>query len=137
MGTASKGGRTYSDPSYGSIKTFEFSTLATGTRGAALVQSWRPLNPVTILDWNMMCHTLGTGGDQAFHLDATSSLATTSLGTITMGTNAIGAIVDGTCTETSIAAGGALNLYSVAGTGATLYITPVVSYRETFIVDSN
>jgi hypothetical protein len=137
MGTSSKGGRTYSDPSYGSIKQFEFSTLTTGTRGSALVQTWTPMNPVTILDWNISCHTLGTGGNQAFTLAATSSIATTALGTITMATNAIGAVVAGTCTETTIAAGGALHLYSVEGTGASLSITPIVSYREAFLITDN
>ena len=137
MVTSSKGGRSYSDPSYGSVKVFSFSTLVTGTRGAALVQTWEPMNPVTILDWNISCHTLGTGGNQAFTLAATSSLGTAALGTITMATNAIGAVVDGTCTETSIAKGGVLHLYSVAGTGADLSITPNVTYRETFVVDDN
>ena len=138
MATGSKGGRTYSDPSYGSVKTFTFTSIAAGTRATAIVDVWRPMNPVSILDWNMMSETLGTGGSSQWVLAATSGSGTVALGTITFtGTHAIGAVVDGTCTETHVCKGGAVHLYSILSTAQTLYLTAVVTYREQFDVGDN
>ena len=138
MATSSKGGRSYSDPSYGSVKTFSFTSIAAGTRATAIADVWRPMNPVSILDWNMVCETLGTGGPSIWVLAATSGSGTAALGTITWtGTHAIGAVTDGTCTETVVAKGGAVHLYSILSTAASLYLTAVVTYREAFDVGDN
>ena len=138
MGTASKGGRSYSDPSYGSVKTIELGPITAGTRATAIVSKWSPMNPVTILDWNMINSTLGTGGSSQWVLAATSGSGTAALGTIVwVGTHAAGVVVEGTATETNVTKAGAVNLYSVLSTAADLGLTAVISYRETFDVGDN
>jgi len=138
MGTSSKGGRTYSDPSYGSVKTFSFSVVTAGTRATAIVDEWMPMNPVTILDWNLTNSTLGTGGTSQWVLAATSGSGTAALGTITFtGTHAAGAVVSGTATETHVTTGGAVHLYSVLSTAADLTVRATVTYREAFDVGDN
>lgn len=139
MATGSKGGRSYSDPSYGSIKTLTFGVVTAGTRATAIVDGFLPMNPITIVDWSMSNSTLGTGGSSQWVLAATSSEGTSALGTIIfVGTHAAGAVVSGSvATETTIPTGGALHLYSVLSTAAALTVTAVVSYRETFVSSDN
>ena len=138
MATSSKGGRSYSDPSYGSVKTLTFGVVTAGTRATAIVDAFTAMNPITILDWSMSNSTLGTGGSSQWVLAATSSNGTAALGTIIfVGTHAAGAEVSGTATETSIPTGGALHLYSVLSTAASLTVKAVVTYRETFDVSDN
>ena len=138
MATSSKGGRSYSDPSYGSVKTVTFGVVTAGTRATAIVDAFSPMNPITILDWNMSNSTLGTGGSSQWVLAATSSAGTAALGTIIfVGTHAAGAVVEGTATETEVAKGGKLHLYSILSTAAALTLTAQVTYRERFDVDDN
>ena len=73
MATGSKGGRSYSDQSYGSMKTFTFGAITAGTRATALVDSFVPMNPITVVDWFVSNSTLGTGGSSQWVLAATSS----------------------------------------------------------------
>ena len=140
MAANSKGGRSYSDPSYGSVKSLEpfVPGITAGTRATALVDSLKVLNPITILDWNMTNMTLGTGGSSQWVLAATSANGTAALGTIIfVGTHAAGAVIDGSVTETSVATGGTLNLYSVLSTAAGLTVTAHIAYRESFSVSDN
>ena len=138
MGTSSKGGRSYSDPSYGSVKTIELGPHTAGTRATAIVDSWSPMNPVTILDWNISNSTLGTGGSSQWALCATSGSGTAALGTIIfVGTHAAGAVVEGTATETNVDKAGKVHLYSILSTAAGLTINAVITYRERFDVDDN
>ena len=138
MTTSSPGGRSYSDPSYGSIKTIEFGPYTAGTRATAIVDVFEPMNPISVVDWNMSNAALGTGGSSQWVLAATSSDGTAALGTcVFTGTHAIGATVDGTATETKIAKGGKLYLYSVLSTAADLSVTARVTYREYFDVSDN
>lgn len=136
---SSKGGRSYSDQSYGSVKVLTpFTQVTAGTRATALVDSHKVMNPITVLDWNMVNTTLGTGGSSQWVLAATSDNGTAALGTlIFVGTHAIGASVDGSVTETTVAAGGRLDLYSVLSTAAGLTVKANVSYREAFDVSDN
>jgi hypothetical protein len=135
---SSKGGRSYSDPSYGSVKTLTFGVVAAGTRATAIVDGFTAMNPITILDWSMSNSTLGTGGSSQWVLAATSSNGTAALGTIIfVGTHAAGAVVSGTATETTIPTGGALHLYSVLSTAAALTVSAVVTYREAFVATDN
>jgi len=135
---SSKGGRSYSDPSYGSVKNYAFTERTAGTRATALVDSLKVMNPITVIDWNMVNTTLGTGGSSQWVLAATSANGTAALGTIIfVGTHAAGATIDGSVTETTIAAGGTLDLYSVLSTAAGLTVKPNVSYREAFDVSDN
>lgn len=139
MATGSKGGRSYSDPSYGSVKTLTFGVVTAGTRATAIVDGFTAMNPITVLDWAMSNSTLGTGGSSQWVLAATSSNGTSALGTIIfVGTHAAGAVVSGSiATETTIPTGGSLHLYSVLSTAAALTLCTTVSYREAFVVSDN
>lgn len=139
MATGSKGGRSYSDPSYGSMKQFPLAIYTAGTRATAIVDSFVAMNPMTIVDWEMINTTLGTGGSSQWVLAATSANGTSALGTIIfVGTHAIGAAVSGSiATETTIPTGGVLNVYSVLSTAAGLTVMPMISYREAFDVSDN
>lgn len=138
MATSSPGGRSYSDPSYGSIKTMHLGPYTAGTRATIIVDQFKAMNPITILDWNMSNSTLGTGGSSQWVLAATTSLGTAALGTaIFVGTHAAGAVVDGSLTETDMPTGGALHLYSVLSTAAGLTVTANITYRERFDVSDN
>ena len=138
---SSQGGRSYSDQSYGSVKTLTFGVVTAGTRATAIVDSFTAMNPIKILDWSMSNTTLGTGGSSQWVLAATSSNGTAALGTIIfVGTHAAGAVVSGSTSDVasaSIPAGGALHLYSVLATAAALTVSAVVTYRETFVVSDN
>jgi len=138
---SSKGGRSYSDQSYGSVKTLTFGVVTAGTRATAVVDSFTPMVPIKILDWNMSNTTLGTGGSSQWVLAATSANGTAALGTIIfVGTHAAGAVVAGSASDVaagSIPAGGSLNFYSILSTAAGLTVTATVSYRETFEVGDN
>ena len=138
MGTSSKGGRSYSDPSYGSVKSIELGPYTSGTRATAIVDAWSPMNPVTILDWNISNSTLGTGGSSQWALCATSGSGTAALGTIIfVGTHAAGAVTEGTATETDVDKGGKVHLYSILSTSAGLTLTAVITYRERFDASDN
>lgn len=141
MATGSKGGRSYSDPSYGSVKVKTFGPYTAGTRATALVDRWVPMTPVSIIDWNTSNSTLGTGGSSQWSLSATSSNGTAALGTlIYVGTHAAGATIEGSITETGtteIPTGGAVDLYSVLSTAAGLTVSFNISYRERFVSSDN
>lgn len=138
MGTSSKGGRSYSDDSYGSVKSMVLGPYTAGTRATAIVEGVTAMNPITILDWNLSNSTLGTGGSSQWSLSATSSAGTAALGTIIfVGTHAAGAVVNGSVTETNIPTGGSLHLYSVLSTAAGLTVTARITYREWFNADDN
>jgi len=138
---SSRGGRSYSDPSYGSIKQLSYLERTAGTRATALVESVKAMNPITIVDWNMANTTLGTGGSSQWVLAATSSNGTAALGTIIfVGTHAAGITVDGSIASVAaatVASGGTLDLYSVLSTAAGLTVTARVTYRESFDVSDN
>jgi hypothetical protein len=139
MATGSKGGRSYSDPSYGSVKTLSFGAITAGTRATAIVDAFTAMNPITIIDWEMSNSTLGTGGSSQWVLAATSDNGTSALGTIIfVGTHAAGVVVNGSvATEVTIPTGGALHLYSVLSTAAGLTLSAKVSYREAFSASDN
>lgn len=131
----SKGGRSYSDPSYGSKKVFAFTRVTVGTRATALVESISVMHPVTITDWNAIADVAGSGAATSWVLKKN----TTTLATISFATNATAAtVVEGSLTETSLTAGDTLNLFSVLGTSdpnQTILVN--VEYRETFEVGDN
>lgn len=137
---SSQGGRSYSDPSYGSVKALSFETVTAGTRATGLVDTVKVMNPITVLDWNMSNMTLGTGGSSQWVIAATSDNGTSALGTIIfVGTHAAGVTVDGSVSGagTSVAAGGRIDFYSVLSTAAGLTVKPTITYRETFVVGDN
>lgn len=128
-------GRAYSDPSYGSKKVQEFAFSGTaGTRATAIVETFTPMHPIRVTDWQMLNRVLGTGGSSQWVLAATSSYGTAAIGTIIfVGTHAANVVIEGSAVETRVAAGGALNLYSVLSTAAVeLAFTVRFEYKETF-----
>lgn len=140
MATGSKGGRSYSDPSYGSVKVTQFPLEGTaGTRATAIVSSIKPMNPITITDWQMTNTVVGTGGSSQWVLAATSASGTSAIGTIVfVGTHAANVTVEGSATEVTVDTGGSLDLYSVLSTAApALKFTTKVDYREAFQAGDN
>lgn len=142
MATGSKGGRSYSDQSYGSMKTLTIWQGSAGTRATALVSRFTPMNPITVVDWYQSNSVLGTGGSSQWVLAVTSANGTGALGTsIWVGTHDAGAVLNGSITEVgscTIPSGGALDLYSVLATASpSPILTVVVSYREAFTVSDN
>lgn len=126
--------KSYSDPSFGSKKELKSGIYTAGTRAAAIVETMVPVSAVTVVDWNMVNNTLGTGGSSQWVLAATSDAGTSALGTIIfVGTHAAGAVVAGSVTETKVSAGGAINLYSILSTAADLTVNANVEYKETFV----
>jgi hypothetical protein len=121
------------------MKQFPLAIYTAGTRATAVVDSFVAMNPMTIVDWEMVNTTLGTGGSSQWVLAATSANGTSALGTIIfVGTHAIGAVVSGSiATETTIPTGGVLNVYSVLSTAAGLTVMPMISYREAFVVSDS
>lgn len=138
---SSPGGRCYSDPSYGSVKTLTFGVVTAGTRATAIVDGFVPMVPIKVLDWSMSNTTLGTGGSSQWVLAATGANGTAALGTaIWVGTHAAGAVLSasaGDVASATIPTGGALHLYSVLSTAASLTLECVISYREVFDVSDN
>jgi hypothetical protein len=138
---SSKGGRSYSDQSYGSTKTLTFGVVTAGTRATAIVDGFVAMNPITVVDWAMSNTTLGTGGSSQWVLAATSANGTAALGTIIfVGTHAAGAVVSGSVSDVASATlptGGALHLYSVLSTAASLTVDATISYREAFVATDN
>lgn len=142
MATGSKGGRSYSDQSYGSIKTLTMWQGSMGTRATILLSRFTAMNPITVVDWYQSNSVLGTGGSSQWVLAATSSNGTGALGTVVwVGTHDTGAVLNGSITEVgscTIPTGGALDLYSVLSTASpTPVVTVVVSYREAFVATDN
>lgn len=134
--------RTYSDPSYGSYKIFRFNKFTAGTRATALVDSFKTMHPITVLDWNLSNGVLGTGGSSQWVLAATSSNGTAALGTIAApGTHAAGATVDGSIASVAsctIATDGTLDLYSVLSTADPgIAWTAGVVYKDAFVPGDN
>lgn len=135
---SSAGGRSYSDQSYGSVKTIHLGPYTAGTRATALVDTFTAMNPITILDWEISNSTLGTGGSSQWALCATGASGTAALGTIVfVGTHGAGVVVAGTATETKLVAGENLHLYSVLHTAAGLTLTAHITYREHFVSSDN
>ena len=126
-------GRSYADPSYGARHLIRTVNYTAGTRATAIVESLSIMHPITVTDWQMLNTTLGTGGSSQWVLAATSSYGTSALGTIIfVGTHAANVTIEGSVTETRIAAGGSLNLYSVLSTAAGLTVEARIEYKETF-----
>lgn len=134
--------RAYSDPSYGSYKIFRFTKWTAGTRATGLVESFKTMHPITVLDWNLSNTVLGTGGSSQWVLAATSSNGTAALGTIAApGTHASGATVDGSIASVAaatIATDGTLDLYSVLSTADPgIAWIPSVLYRDAYSASDN
>lgn len=134
--------RVYSDQSYGSYKMFRYTKWSAGTRATALVESFKVMSPITVLDWNLSNTVLGTGGSSQWVLAATSGSGTAALGTIAApGTHAAGATVDGSTpivASSVVLTDGTLDLYSVLSTAdpGVSWIATVL-YKEAYSATDN
>ena len=131
----SKGGRSYSDQSYGSIKQMQFGPNTIGTIAAGNLTTFVATEPITVTDWAINNLALGTGGAATFVLYKNS---TTALGTIILaGTHAKDSAHAGSVTETSLTAGDTLDFYVGLATTSIGGVIARVKYRETFEVGNN
>lgn len=137
----SKSGRSYSDQSYGSEKLVRsVSFAAFGTNALLSIDAITVMKPCTVTDWNYTVHTAGTGAAGLVYVSKSlgGTGTVTPFGTITLGTNALCAVVDGSVTETSFAAGDDIFFQKGIGTTAGAWTgVATVLLRETFEVGDN
>jgi len=126
----SKGGRSYSDPSYGSHKQLEFGQFTCGTRSAAILEAIVITTPIRVVAVSGVASAAGSGSTSAWSV----SKNTTALGTLTFATNATaGAVANATITATDLAVGDRLVLASGTATADPNQTCKVsVEYYEIF-----
>jgi len=131
----SKGGRTYSDPSYGSHKQLEFGQFTCGTRSAAILEAIVITTPIRVVAVSGVASAAGSGSTSAWSV----SKNTTALGTLTFATNATaGAVANATITATDLAVGDRLVLASGTATADPNQTCKVsVEYYEIFSNSDN
>ena len=92
------GGRSYSDPSYGSHKQLEFGQFTCGTRSAAILEAIVITTPIKVVAISGVASAAGSGSTSAWAVCKN----TTALGTLTFATNATaGAVANATVTTTA------------------------------------
>ena len=126
----SKGGRTYSDPSYGSHKVMTFAQYTCGTRSAAVLEAQVITTPIRVVAVSGVAGAAGSGSTSAWSV----SKNTTALGTLTFATNATaGAVANASITATDLAVGDRLVLASGTATADPNQTCKVsVEYYEIF-----
>lgn len=132
--------RTYSDPSFGSKKTFAYPATGSlvGTGNGTEVGRMEVMQDIIVTDFNVSTVVGGTTG--ALNVLIGKSLAGTgafaAFGTLAIGTNAANTVIDGSCTETTLNNGDHV-IIQWAGTSAmTTNVVPTYQWRETFVVGS-
>ena len=129
-------GRSYSDPSYGSKKTWSFARVSMGTRAsqnATEAGQFVAQGPIEILDFQMYCSATGDGGTSGWVL----LKGTTALGTLNFVTNPTA----GTTMSTSPAAaastgtsGDVFQLYQITSIASPApFVQGTIEYRERFL----
>jgi len=131
----SKGGRTYSDPSYGSHKYIMFPRYTAGTRSAALMDSISVAGPIYVVGVQGVAAIAGSGSTSVWVVQKNS----TAIGTLTFATNATaGTVVNASITAVALTSGDILNLRSGTATAdPTQTAQIIVEYVETFEVGDN
>ena len=136
----SLGGRSYSDPSYGSKKTLELpvSEVLAGTGTAVDIGAEvKVMYPMTVRDWQYTVTTAGTGaapGSVILGYKLAGTGAFTAIGTAaTSGTQAIDGIVSGAATSTNIAADDTLSLILDGTAQDITVVKPRVEVIERFV----
>jgi hypothetical protein len=135
----SKGGRSYSDPSYGSHKSMTFQQFSCGTRSAAILDAIVVNTPMKVIGISGVAAFAGSGSTSAWAVCKN----TTALGTLTFATNATaGAVANATVTTTAAsvicAVGDRLTLQSGTQTADPNQTCKVsVEYYELFDVSDN
>jgi hypothetical protein len=127
------GGRSYSDPTYGSKKILKFQKFSCGTRAVAALESISLMHPITITGVNIRAITAGSGATSAWSLTSGATI----LSTIAFATNATaGTVVKGTVAETLVPADGILIMGSLLSTADPNQDCQMsVEYVETFVAE--
>lgn len=131
-----KGGRSYSDPSYGSHKQWSFQRVSMGTRAADTVELaagiFTAVSPCLLKRWKIVCSATGNGGTSTWILKK----GTLALGTLSFVTNpTAGTVVSGTLdvTNGTCAAGTVVYLYTGLSTAdPAAFVTAALEYHELF-----
>jgi hypothetical protein len=129
----------YDHPRYGTRQVLtigEDITLAGTIASAAEITRVTAFTNIKLKDINVAIKTGGTAAGPAFTVNksAAGTGALSAIGTVTFGTNADNTVLDGSLTETAIAAGDDIVLKSVAGTAASSPVFNVhIDYVENFV----
>ena len=132
----SKGGRSYSDPSYGSRKQLDFGLYSCGTRSAAILESIVVTTPMKVVGISAVASIAGSGSTSAWAVDHN----TTAIGTLTFATNATAGAVANVAAFTPVDCnvGDSIVLNSGTATADPNQNCRVsVEYYETFDVSDN
>lgn len=139
----SQGGRSYSDPSYGSVKELplrESGALnGTAASSAELVRHTF-MTPTRVTDWNLQFIAGGTNTNISVLVgkSAAGTGTVTNFGTIAIGTQAIDTVKDGSVTATNFSSGDDLVISRSAGTSTSVEnVAPVIKLIETFEASDN
>ncbi len=140
----SQGGRSYSDPSYGSIKELpigEVGALNGTTTAASTVAVHTFMAPTRVTDVNG--RVIAGGTDAAvisliIGKSAAGTGAVSAIGTMALSTHAVDTVIDGSLTATNFSAGDDIVIQRSNGTSTSvLDVAPVIKYIETFEVGDN
>ena len=126
--------RTYSDPSFGSKKTWSFTRVSMGTRSGQDVTEageFVALGPVQIMDFQMYCGATGDGGTSQWVL----LKGTSALGTLNFVTNpTAGTYMSTAPTGATGTAGDVFKLYSVTSVADPApFVQGTIEYIETYL----
>lgn len=132
-------GNTYADPRFGASVALPLneSGAINGTNAAVgELGRYTLMEDSRLLDWNVRVKVGGTAAQQSiligYSLGGTGAF--TALGTAALGTNADSTVIDGSLTETDLAAGDDVVYQRSAGTSAAVHnVQPVVQLRERFV----
>ena len=130
--------RSYSDPSYGSRKVFNFDRVSAGTRSPGEVTEagvFTAMHPIALRSWSLTVNASTDGGTSQWVLQN----GTTAIGTLTFVTNpTAGTTVEGDLTGTVGTAGSVFYLYSATSVADPAGIVAgQLEYVETFAVGDN
>ena len=132
----SKGGRSYSDPSYGSHKSITFGLYSCGTRSAAILEAIVVNTPMDVIGISAVATVAGSGSTSAWSV----SKNTTAIGTLTFATNATAGAVANVAAFTPVSCDVGDRLVLASGTATAdpnQNCRVSVEYYETFDVSDN
>ena len=131
--------RSYSDPSYGSKKTFVMnktgSTVGTSAGTDLIASTTSVMYPITVTDWNLKYFAGGTSTVKSLVLNSklAGTGANVAIGTIALGTNATSTVRDGGVISGDIATGDDLIITFVGTDAIVADVIPNVQYVERFV----
>ena len=133
--------RSYSDPSYGSKKTFQFNSVTAGTRGSVAVVTdaglMTVMQPITVTGFAIELSATGEGTSFWY------PVRNVSLGLCTLGFASGAAALAGTQTTTTgtgvtCDVGDVINLWSGANASSTIaFVEATIEYTERYLSTDN